>query len=128
MKQVLQKSGGIAVAVVLCLYGVMALRGPNGIAALAAKRKQVQVLQEQNATLAAENAEKRKRIELLKNDPATQELEIRDRLKLVKPGETQFLIPGGKSDSSATPNTVPQTAVPKAALPPASKPAGHTQP
>lgn len=120
MKQVLQKSGGIAAAVVLCLYAVMALRGPNGMAALAAKRRQVQALQEQNATLAAENAEKRKRIELLKNDPATQELEIRERLKLVKPGETQFLIPGGKSDASGTSTIAPQT--------PASKPTGQTQP
>ena len=128
MKQVLQKSGGIALGLVLCLYGLMALRGPNGMAALAEKRRQVQALQEQNATLAAENAEKRKRIELLKNDPGTQELEIRDRLKLVKPGETQFLIPGGKSDTYATPTTVPQAPVPQAVQAPASKPAGQTQP
>src|SRR5438309_8022664 len=125
MKQVLQKSGGIAAGLVLCLYGVMALRGPNGIAALAEKRRQVQLLQEQNATLAAENAEKRKRIELLKNDPATQELEIRDRLKLVKPGETQFLIPGGKSDTSETQATTPHPSSPATAEPPATRAGEH---
>jgi len=106
MKELLQKSGGIALVLVLCTYGAMALRGPNGLSALTEKRHQIQMLQEQNATLAAENAEKRKRIDLLRNDPATQELEIRQRLKLMKPGETQFIVPESKGDAPAADTVV----------------------
>jgi cell division protein FtsB len=61
--------------------------------ALVERRKQVRELQETNATLAAENQRKRERIEKLKHSKAEQELEIRDRLKLGKPGETQFILP-----------------------------------
>jgi cell division protein FtsB len=119
MKQLLQKSGGIALVLILCTYGVVALRGPNGLAALAQKRKQIQGLQDQNATLAAENADKRRRIELLKNDPGTQELEIRQKLKLMKPGETQFIVPESREAATTAPGS---TAAPNPQSAPARRP------
>ncbi len=103
MKDLLRKSGVFVGALVLCAYGIAALRGPNGLSALAEKRQQIQVLQEQNASLKADNERKRERIELLKNDRATQDLEIRQRLKLVKPGETQFIVPDANSSATTTP-------------------------
>ena len=60
------------------------------------KRQDITVLQEQNATLAAENQRKVERIEKLEHDRAVQELEIRKRLKLLHPGETQFILPDQK--------------------------------
>ena len=39
---------------------------------------------------------KKERIERLKNDPKEQELEIRRRLKLLRPGETSFILPEGQ--------------------------------
>ena len=74
----------------------MAFRGPNGVPALMEKRRQISVLQEQNATLAAENKRKQDRIEKLEHDRSVQELEIRKRLKLLHPGETQFILPEQK--------------------------------
>jgi cell division protein FtsB len=103
MKELVRKSGFVLGALVICAYGIAALRGPNGLTALSEKRHQIQVLQEQNASLKADNDRKRERIELLKNDRATQDLEIRQRLKLVKPGETQFIVPDGGTAAPSSP-------------------------
>jgi cell division protein FtsB len=93
MKFLVRKSGVLALFLVVGVFALIILRGPNGISALAEKRRQIQVLQEQNATLSADNEKKRSRIEKLKNSRAEQELEIRERLKLLRPGETQFILP-----------------------------------
>jgi cell division protein FtsB len=111
MKDILRKTGVALGALVLCAYGVVALRGPNGLQALAEKRHQIQSLQEQNSTLRADNERKKERIELLKHDRATQDLEIRQRLKLVKPGETQFIVP----DAGSAPVNPDQPSAPAAA-------------
>ncbi len=97
MKRLLQQSGALILVLVAGVYGLAALRGPNGFSALAEKRLVIDRLQEQNATMVAENQYRRKRIEQLKNDRHTQELEIREKLKLTKPGETQFILPESKS-------------------------------
>jgi cell division protein FtsB len=89
----LQKSGLLVLLAVIGLFAAIVLRGPNGISALTEKRKEIQSLQEVNASLAAENERKRVRIEKLKNNRAEQELEIRDKLKLLRPGETQLIVP-----------------------------------
>jgi cell division protein FtsB len=90
---VVRKSGFISLLAIIALIAVIALRGPNGIPALAEKRKQIQTLQEMNASLAADNERKRIRIEKLKHSRAEQELEIRERLKMLRPGETQLILP-----------------------------------
>jgi cell division protein FtsB len=60
------------------------------------KRKQIREFQEKNATLSAENQRKRERIQRLKTSRAEQELEIRQKLKMLRPGETQFILPETK--------------------------------
>ena len=91
----------VVTLILVTVYGVIALRGPNGVGALAEKRRQIRVLQEENASLDAENNRKRVRIDLLKNSREAQELEIRERLKLVRPGETQFILPETPTDEPA---------------------------
>ena len=91
----------VVTLILVTLYGVVALRGPNGVGALAEKRRQIRELQEQNASLDADNKRKRDRIELLKTSREAQELEIRERLKLVRPGETQFILPETPTDAPA---------------------------
>ena len=49
MKALIRKSGMVVTLVLVVSYGVVALRGPNGIGALAEKRRQIRDLQEQNA-------------------------------------------------------------------------------
>ena len=90
----------------VCVYAVSALRGPQGMAALFEKRREIQELQEQNASLAREIQMKKERIERLKHNTAEQELEIRRQLKLLRPGETSFILP--EAPKTEAPNQKPR--------------------
>jgi cell division protein FtsB len=74
-------------------YGYFALRGPQGIPALKEKWGEIRKLEEENATLQRENEYRRDRIKKLEDSPSEQELEIRKKLKLLRPGETSFILP-----------------------------------
>lgn len=73
-------------------YAFFALRGPKGIPGLFEKRHQIEELEKRNATLAREIERKRERIQRLSSNSAEQELEIRQRLKLVHPGEKVYIL------------------------------------
>ena len=77
----------------VALYGWIALRGPLGIQSLLDKRQEIRTLQEQNAAMARELELRRDRIRRLSDSPSEQEMEIRKQLKLLKPGETSFILP-----------------------------------
>jgi cell division protein FtsB len=96
MKLLLQKTGIVAALAIAGAYAMVSFRGPTGVPALMEKRREITVLQERNATMAAENQRKAERIEKLEHDRSVQELEIRKRLKLLHPGETQFILPEQK--------------------------------
>jgi cell division protein FtsB len=96
MKLLLRKTGYLALLAIAAAYATATFRSSSGVPALMQKRHDITVLQEQNATLAAENQRKAERIEKLEHDRAVQELEIRKRLKLLHPGETQFILPEQK--------------------------------
>ncbi len=68
----------------------MTLRG--GIPALIQKQGEIRTLEKQNADLAREIEFRRERIQRLREDESEQELEIRQRLKLVRPGEKVFIL------------------------------------
>jgi len=89
----LRNAGYVIAAGTLTICALIALRGPQGVPALMEKRKEIRSLQEQNADLSKENEQKRDRIQRLRDSQAEQELEIRKRLKLVRPGETSFILP-----------------------------------
>jgi cell division protein FtsB len=93
MKNWFRRTVVAAALIVGCAYGIVALRGPQGLPALMEKRREVERLQEQNATLAREIQMKRERITRLMTSSSEQELEIRKQLKLVRPGETTFILP-----------------------------------
>ena len=78
-------------------YAVITLRGPRGITALLDKQRQIQALEARNARLAKQIERKRERIARLSGNPGAQEIEIRDRLKLVHPKDKVFILePRGK--------------------------------
>ena len=83
----------IATLAGLAAYATIMLRGPQGLSALAEKRAQVRALEEENANLIRDNEAKKRRIDSLMHDRSVQELEIRKRLKLQRPGETSFVLP-----------------------------------
>jgi cell division protein FtsB len=93
LRSILRPLAALAALAGLAAYATIMLRGPQGLSALAEKRRQVRTLEEQNANLARDNEAKRERIERLKHDASAQELEIRKRLKLQRPGETSFVLP-----------------------------------
>lgn len=77
--------GGVA-------YAFVVLEGPTGIPELLAKRHQVAEYEQQNQQILRENTQKEQRIERLENNPVEQEMEIRQRLKLAKPGEKIYIL------------------------------------
>jgi cell division protein FtsB len=79
-----------------CCCAFFALRAPQGYAALREKRGQVRDLEKQNADLAKDNQLKRERIKKLLQDREEQELAIREHMKMLKQGETQFIIQDSK--------------------------------
>ena len=73
-------------------YAFVELRGPNGMAGLMEKRKQVHEYEVTNEQLHREIEQKQQRIQRLENDPGQQEIEIRQRLKFAGPGEKIYII------------------------------------
>ena len=65
------------------------------------KRREIRQLQEQNAALTREIEHRRDRIRRLEDSRSEQEMEIRKQLKLLRPGETTFILPDGPKDPEA---------------------------
>jgi cell division protein FtsB len=74
-------------------FGLAELRGPQGLPALRGKWNEIRQFEEENANLQRENDYRRDRIKKLESNPSAQELEIRQKLKLLRPGETSFILP-----------------------------------
>jgi cell division protein FtsB len=101
---VARRGAYVVAAAAVGLYGWVALRGPQGVQALLEKRRTIRQLEEQNATMAAENQRRRDRIRRLEENSSEQEMEIRKQLKLLRPGETTFILPDApKNPSSENP-------------------------
>ena len=101
MKNAVRRMVFLLVVAVVGVYGYLALRGPQGLPALREKWGEIRKLEEENANIQRENQYRRDRIKKLEESPSAQELEIRKKLKLVRPGETSFILPDQpKQDSS----------------------------
>jgi cell division protein FtsB len=80
------------VALLVATYAFFALRGPQGIPGLLEKRRQIQELERRNTILAREIERKSARITRLRENQSDQDLEIRQRLKLLRPEEKVFIL------------------------------------
>jgi len=104
MKKVLSPLVFLLVSALVATYGYLTLRGPQGIPALHGKWNEIRKMEEENAALQRENDYRRKRIDKLRDNTSEQELEIRKKLKLLRPGETSFILPEQpKTGSAAAP-------------------------
>lgn len=72
-------------------YAFFTLHGPRGVPWLLEKRREIHEMEDRNAKLDREIERMRDHIKRIETDPAEQELEVRERLKLVKPGEKVYL-------------------------------------
>lgn len=104
MGRLLQGAVLIVVFALIGVYGFVELRGPQGIPALKSRWTEIRKLEEENANLQRENDYRRDRIKRLEQSSSEQELEIRKQLKLLRPGETTFILP--ESKQSADPQAV----------------------
>ena len=93
MKNTIRRTVFLLIAGVIGVYGYLALRGPQGLPALRAKWAEIRKMEVDNSNLEHENQYRRERIQKLKENTAEQELEIRKKLKLLRPGETSFILP-----------------------------------
>jgi cell division protein FtsB len=82
---------GYALAVLVAAsYAFVTLQ--QGVPALMQKQQEIKTREKENADLAREIESRRERIKRLGEDESEQELEIRQRLKLVRPGEKVFIL------------------------------------
>ncbi len=74
------------------VYAFIVLCGPNGIPGLRAKQATIREYEQTNQKMQREIEEKQERIRRLQENPAEQEFEIRQRLKLARPGEKIYIL------------------------------------
>jgi cell division protein FtsB len=91
----------MAGAAVALAYAWIAVRGPQGVGTLMEKHSEIRDLEEQNAAMVRQNQALRDRIQRLEDSDSEKELEIRKQLKLLRPGETTFLLPESSKGSEA---------------------------
>ena len=89
----IRRAAVLIVFVLVGVYGYLSLRGPQGVPALMDKWQEIRRLEEENASVQRENEYRSDRIKKLQDSPSEQELEIRKQLKLLRPGETSFILP-----------------------------------
>jgi cell division protein FtsB len=86
-------AGGAGAVVLLSVCGWIAFRGPQGFPVLLEKQHEIRLWEERNAELDRDNQLRRERLKRLEESPSEQDLEIRKQLKLLRPGETTFILP-----------------------------------
>lgn len=86
------KAAVAIVALAAACYGLAEFRGPNGYSSLVEKRREMQKLEQDNRMFRDEIDRLAARIDKLNHDPDAQELEIRKRLGLVRPGEKVYVL------------------------------------
>ncbi len=92
MRSSFTRFAGAVGLLLLAGYAFIALQGRQGVPGLMDKRRQIREYEKKNADIARQIEEQRARIGRFTDSPSGQELEIRQRLKLVKPGEKVFIL------------------------------------
>jgi cell division protein FtsB len=106
MKPSFKRFAGAAALLLLACYAFIALQGTQGIPGLMEKRRLIREYEKKNGDKAREIERQRARISRFSDSPSG-ELEIRQRLKLVKPGEKVFIL------QDAPPTPPPAQAAPR---------------
>jgi cell division protein FtsB len=92
MKTVFTKFAGLVAVFAIVGYALVALQGPQGIPGLTEKRRLIHEFEKKNADLARQIEEQRARIGRFSDGKSDPELQIRQRLKLLKPDEKVFIL------------------------------------
>ncbi|MFN0168442.1 MAG: FtsB family cell division protein [Bryobacteraceae bacterium] len=92
MQSPVSRIGYLALIVFAVAWAFYILRGPNGVPGWLQKRQRIQQLEDRNREMARQLELRREGIKTLEDYVPAQELEIRKRLKLVKPDEKIYVI------------------------------------
>ena len=92
MRRLSVRSTYVLVFLVAASSAFFALRVPRGVKGLSERRQQIEQLEKRNALLEQEIERKREHVRRLSSNPGEQELEIRQRLKLVHPGDKVYIL------------------------------------
>ncbi len=92
MQSPVSRIGYLTLIVFAVAWAFYILRGPNGVPGWLQKRQRIQQLEERNREMARQLELRRDGIRTLEDYVPAQELEIRKRLKLVKPDEKIYVI------------------------------------
>jgi len=103
MRSFFTKFAGVAALLLLAGYAFIALQGPQGVPGLMEKRRLIRELEKKNADMVRKIEEQRARIGRFSDSPSG-EMEIRQRLKLVKPGEKVFILQDAPPPSPPSPS------------------------
>jgi len=90
MKAPLTRFAYAIVFLVVVSYAFFAY--PKGMHAWEDKQRQIQEMEKRKAGLAQEVERKKEHVSRLRDNPAEQELEIRKRLKLLRPDEKSYIV------------------------------------
>lgn len=112
IKNAVRRTVFLLVVGVIGVYGYLALRGPQGLPALQQKWNEIRKQEEENSNIQRENQYRRDRIKRLQESTSEQELEIRKNLKLVRPGETSFILPDQPKPEQSKQDVPPQENAP----------------
>ena len=92
MKAPLTRFAYVMAFLLVASYAFFTLHGPKGIPGLLEKQRQIQQMEKRNAALAKEIEQTREHVKRLSDNSSEQEMEIRQRLKLVHPGEKIYIV------------------------------------
>ena len=92
MRRLSVRSTYVLAFLVAASYAFFALRVPRGFKGLSERRQQIEQLEKRNALLEQEIERKQEHVRRLSSNPGEQELEIRQRLKLVHPGDKVYIL------------------------------------
>lgn len=103
MNQALRRIAFAAGLTLIGVYAYVTLRGPQGIPSVRDRWKEIRRMEEENAALQQQNKDHEARVKKLQESKSEQELEIRKKLKLLRPGETEFILPDKPKQDGDTP-------------------------
>lgn len=92
MKSSAIRWGGAFAATGLGAALFIVLRVPQEYTAWTHKQAEIRQMQRKVADLARDNEQKRQRLQELERNPSVQEMEIRERLKMLRKNEKQFIL------------------------------------
>ena len=90
MKAPVTRIAYVIVFLIVVTYAFFAY--PKGMHAWQEKQRLIDAQEKSNATLAQEVERKKEHVQRLTTNPTEQELEIRKRLKLLKPDEKSYIV------------------------------------